>query len=159
MAGNISLASPDGGIHTLPKGAVVLAAQLNKLIKDLDESAPFPVPVGDNQTLGKVVAYLTYHFEHPLPPSSQHESFKGIEEWDKTFVAENEASLSNIIEVADFLQIHDLLSLASSYIGDKIKSLTVEQIREQFGLEANLTEDDLAAIKKEDEEAFPNEDD
>ena len=150
----LKLVGNDGGEQLINKDAVKLSSQLRKLLDDLDTSAPIPVEAADSATLAKIVSYLTFHHENPLPSTSQSDSFKTIESWDKTYLEENENTLSAIIEAADFLQIEDLLLLSSWYIGNKIKTMTVDEIREKFNLQNDLTPEEIEEIKKEDEEAF-----
>lgn len=146
----LNLVNSDGEFYTIPKGVAILSDQLYKLIKDLDENSPLPIPIGEKGVLGKVVTYLTYHYENPLPTSSFCESFNKIQDWDKNFLAQNESNLAEIVEVAEFLQIKGLLSLISWSVGDKIKNLSTEEIRTMFSLLANHTEEDLAKIENED---------
>merc|ERR1711879_630424 len=70
---------------------------------------------------------------------------------DKRWLPKDEQSIFKIMHTAYILQCHDLYDLTCEVTADKLKELSVEQIREKFKIECDYTPEQLAEMQQKNQ--------
>lgn len=165
----IKLQSKDGVTFKVDEKIARMSGTLDSLLRDLDVSVddpePIPLPVVDAATLEVIIKWAEVHINDP---SLSHEDDGSSDEdagdtemaikkgeisaWDKDFFSKlDHSTILEVITAANYLAIKKLMDTACSMIADILKKLTPEEIREQFDIEDDFSEEEKAEIKKQNE--------
>ncbi|KAF8595021.1 E3 ubiquitin ligase SCF complex, Skp subunit [Ceratobasidium sp. AG-I] len=119
---------------------------------------PVPVPNVSSSVLQKVVEYLEYHRDEPLPVSDdvsledpRKRQVSDIGEWDQKFIQVDQEMLFEIILAANYLEIKPLVDVGCKTVANLMKGKTPEEIRRLFNIVNDYTPEEEAQIKKENE--------
>lgn len=154
----IKLVSSDDQVFELPRETAVMSVTLKHMLEDVDDSdIPIPVMGVTADILKKIIDYCNYHLENPDPIIVDDSKKKKKDEkkeddiipWDKEFCNVEKPMLFNMILAANYLDIRPLLDLTCKTVANMLKGKTPEEIREEFGIENDLTEEDILKIRKE----------
>ena len=107
----------------------------------------------DGQTLCKVIEYLEHHVnEEPkeIPKPLPGPDLKPIlSEWDYNYITPLPLdNVVNIVNAANYLDIRDLINLASARLASEMINCPVEEAREKFGIKTDMTEEEKAEYDK-----------
>ena len=107
----------------------------------------------DGQTLCKVIEYLEHHVnEEPkeIPKPLPGPDLKPIlSEWDYNYITPLPLdNVVNIVNAANYLDIRDLINLASARLASEMINCPVEEAREKFGIKNDMTEEEKAEYDK-----------
>ena len=151
----IKLKSQDGKIFEVNEKCLHMSKFLKDLIDNelLDPTQEIEVKVDDGKTLSKIIDYLK-HYETEKPreiprplPNGDLKSF--LSDWDYKFI--NPLSMEECIDLvnsANILEISSLIDLASARLASEMMSGTIEEVRAKFGVDPNMTEDELKEFDK-----------
>lgn len=102
----------------------------------------------------KVLDYVEHHKnDPPLPPNYdvQIREWDHLDEWDESYLKVDQMTLFSIICAANYLNIKTLLDLTCKAVAGMIRGKGVDELRAYFGAPDDLTEEEKAAIEKENE--------
>lgn len=133
-----------------------------------EESKTFPLQTITKKTMDKVLEFCKYQrsFESkdltqrpteeilktPIEkPLTSDDLSKIFPKWYVDYVDVDQDFLFEITLAANFLDIKDLLDLCCAKNASNIKGLPLEEIREIFGIENDLTEEEEEQLRKDNE--------
>jgi S-phase kinase-associated protein 1 len=137
--------------HGLRPESLILFST-SSLFIDLEVS-DLPIPLTLSfAILKKVVEYCNYHSKNPKDEIT-FQKFKtrgdGLSEWDLNFLNVDQATLFQLINAANFLDIKPLLDATSYKVCSMIRGKTPEEIRRTFNIRNDFTpEEEEAALMK-----------
>ncbi len=107
----------------------------------------------DGKTLSKVIEYLKYHVnEEPkeIPKPLPGPDLKPIlSEWDYNYISPPPlADVVNLVHAGNYLDISDLINLASARLASEMINCPVEEARKKFGIKTDMTEEEKAEYDK-----------
>ncbi|ELR25255.1 SCF ubiquitin ligase complex protein SKP1a, putative [Acanthamoeba castellanii str. Neff] len=154
---SVQLESSDGEVVTVPAEVAKMSVTIAHMLEDVDVisddpddlGSPIPLPNINSATLAKVLEYCSWHHANPNPSGDQ-KGADGVLEWDRKFCEVEQVVLYRLILAANYLDIKPLLELACRTVGLMIRACTTaEEIRQKFGIKADLTPEEEEEIKKE----------
>lgn len=153
---NVTLESSDKKTFTVLLDVANQSVTVKNMLEDLgsDSDVPIPLPNVSSTVLEKVLAYCTYHHEHPTPQSEEKKDDKISEDilpWDKDFCNVDQSTLFELILAANFLDIKPLLDLTCKTVANMIKGKTPEEIRKTFNIKNDFTPEEEEQVRKENE--------
>ena len=146
--------SSDGKIFEIEENCLEMSKVLKNLANDFPEAeAELPTNEVDGKNLAKIIEFLK-HYEtgkpKEIPKPLPNADLKNIlDKWDYDFISP--LSLEECIELvnaANFLDIPDLVNLASARLASEMLNCSVEEAREKFGIVCDMTEDEIKEINK-----------
>ncbi|XP_006661068.1 SKP1-like protein 5 [Oryza brachyantha] len=159
----ILLISSDGHRFEVTEAAASMSRLLSNMIEDgcTDNGVTLPNVTGD--MLAKIVKYCDKHAAVTSElaaagfsdAAAREESrVEKLKEFDAELVSLDVPTLFRLIMAADFMDVKGLLDAACQHVADMAKDMTVEQMRETFNIENDLTREEEAAIRRENAWAF-----
>jgi S-phase kinase-associated protein 1 len=123
-----------------------------------DDPMHYPLESVTGPIFQLAIDFLT-HYEHDdvadIEKTNSTEMSEVVPEWDATFIdALDIPTLMELVKASDYLHINGLTQLTACKIAHLIKSRTVEEIRADFGIVNDFTEEEEAAVREET--AFAN---
>ena len=148
------LKSKDGKVFEVEDKYLQNSKFLMELIKDFpDNQEELNITEVTGATLSKVIEYLKhYEIEKPkeIPKPLPNSDLKPILlKWDYDYITA--LSLEEIIDVinaANFLNIPELVNLASVRIASELTNCPVEEARIKFGIINDMNEEEMKEINK-----------
>ena len=146
--------------------------QKSKLLKGLVEDyqgddEAIPLNEVDSKNLKLVIDYLKHYEKEepkdipkPFPERTDEEFFKGIlnDEWTYDYLTEKDQDqekkrkkledLINLVNAANYLQIDGLINIIAAKLAHEMCNCEVEEARAKFGIECDMTEEEVAEIDK-----------
>ena len=146
----ITLVSSDDSRFTVPGPVAEMSSMIRRGIMDQDD-AVVPVQV-TGKVLEKVLEWCTYHASHTMNPIYKPvKSFEAVVSvWDADFVNKNMDMIFEIIQAANYMDIHDLLDLTCAKVASLIKDKTRDEILKVFNIDPDFTAEEIKEINKED---------
>ncbi|KCV69973.1 hypothetical protein H696_03438 [Fonticula alba] len=161
--GNVSLICKDGVTIEVPRDIAEKSRLIKNLLHDLGPVAtPIPLPSVDSTILIEVFKWAFHHRFDP-PPMTEEEmasAFRNgrslrrlddISSWDHDFCQVDQATLFNIIVVANYLDIPALLDLTTKSVATMITGKTPEQLRLTFNIPSDLAPDEEDSIQRDNQ--------
>ena len=153
---SIKLQSSDGEDFsvdiTIARQSVTIRTMLEDLGMDLenDSNEAVPLPNVSGPVLSKVLDWATQHKDDGKTKSTPEDSV--TREYDADFFKGIDSKMMfDIILAANYLEIKDLLDLGTKTVADSLRNKSPEEIRKEFKIECDFTEEELAQVKKENE--------
>ena len=132
------------------------------IVDDAGCSEEIPLPSVDEKILKLVIEYCTHVVENeppmmdkPLKSANLHECVN--DKWFADFIEMDQNTLYELILAANFMDIKSLLQLSTAKVATFIKGKSIDQMREEFGIKNDFSEEEYAQIMQENkwaEEAF-----
>ena len=132
---------------------------LKGLVEDYQtEDEEIPLNEIDSKNLELVIKYLE-HYQNkepkeiptPFPERTDDDFLKGIlnDLWTFNFLQNlsNEEAI-NLINAANYLQIDGLIQIVSAKLAHEMCNCEVEEAREKFQIDCDMTEEEVAEIDK-----------
>lgn len=153
-----TLTSSDGASFTLSSSMTKISGLLTSLSENDKDANVFHLENVDGKTLSKIIEYIEYHYTHPPieieKPLRSTEMKEMVGEWDANWIDVGDDELFDLILAANYLNIPSLLDLGCAKVATFMKGKTVEQIRDRFHIENDLTPAEVEAIKEENKWAL-----
>ena len=112
------------------------------VLKDITEGIA-PLPNVDAETMRLICKYID---RHAACDEESEEAMQRMKTWDREYFKElDEDALFALINATDYLGIDGLLDAACAVVGESIKTMTVDEIRQKFHLDSVMTEENDAA--------------
>ncbi|XP_044947829.1 SKP1-like protein 1 [Hordeum vulgare subsp. vulgare] len=170
----IILKSSDGEEFEIKEAAAMGSQTIRHMIEDGCADNGIPLPNVNAKILSKVIEYCKKHVQaNPKPADSDaagdasssasaaHEEpaapTEDLKSFDAEFVKVDQATLFDLIQAANYLNIKGMLDLTCQTVADMIKSKTVEEIRNTFNIVNDFTPEEEAEIRRENQWAFDKE--
>lgn len=110
--------------------------------------------VANAALLAKVLEYCTHHYTDvaPEPSAEADDRIKDVLPWDTNFFAPFDCHFNvALVKVSNFLEVPGLTDLLCTKIAIQIANKTPEEIRKMFNLAEELTPEEQAFLKREEE--------
>ncbi|KAK2379496.1 SKP1 protein 1B [Trifolium repens] len=149
----IILKSNDGEIFEVEQAVAMKSQMIKYVIEDRDSDDTIPIPGVTSAILAKVLEYCKKHVVSAEDGTSDHDDLK---KWDAEFLLEvDQATLYDLIEAANYLDIKSLLVLTCQAIADMMTGKTLEEIRKTFDIVNDFTPEQEEEVRRENAWAFP----
>ena len=155
----VQLKSSDNVIFEVPVDILQKAKLLSDLLYEASEEKEtiFLREVG-SFSLEKIIQYLEHYkdFEpkeipKPFPERTDDAFLRGILNDDWTFDFLQQISLEdliNLVNSANYLQIEGLINIIAAKLAHEMCNCEIEEARRKFGIECDMTEEEIAEIDK-----------
>ena len=155
----VQLKSNDNEIFNVPIDILQKAKLISELIEDAieDNNSIFLKEV-DSKNLELIIDYLKHYKDKepkeipkPFPERTDEEFFRIIldNDWTYNFLSKlNIEEAINLINSAEFLQIDGLINLLAAKLAHEMCNCEVEEARRKFGIECDMTEEEVAEYDK-----------
>ena len=154
----VKLKTSDNIIKEVDSNILMKSKLLDNLLKDSNEEELFSLPDVDSKYLELVIKYLEHYkdFEpkevpKPFPERTDEEFMKGIlnDQWTYDYLTNQTIEeLINLVNAADYLQIEGLINIIAAKLAHEMCNCEVEEARKKFGIECDMTEEEIAEIDR-----------
>ena len=152
------LKSSDNIIKEVDKSLLMKSKLLKGLIEDYQgDEEEIPLNEVDSKNLDLILQYLEYKNDEPkeipkpFPERTDDEFLKGIlnDEWTFNYLQNiSLEGLINLVNAANYLQIDGLINIIAAKLAHEMCNCEVEEARKKFGIECDMTEEEIAEIDK-----------
>ena len=105
------------------------------------------------ETLHKVIEFLKYHSENPLPkierPLKSNNMYAVVPEWYAKFIDIDIDEIFQLTTAADSMGIKPLLEFSGCAVACKMKGRSIVEIRALFNIENDFTPEEEEQIREE----------
>ena len=124
---------------------------VRNLLEDFSDDNPtIPFMNVRGKILEKVIEFMTYHHNHSfLLGDDKEKDSTAIEPWDKNFCNVDQATLFELLQAANFMDVKGLLDVTCKTVANMIRGKTPEEIRKTFGIVNDFTPEEEEQIRKE----------
>ena len=158
-SGEVKLKSSDGKIFEVPFDIL----QKSKLFTDInqndeDEENEIELKEVDGKNLERIIEYLKHYKDiepkeipKPFPERTDDAFLRSILNDDWTFDYIQSMTLEeavNLINAANYLQIDGLINILTAKLSHEMCNCDVEEQRRKFGIECDMTEEEIAENDK-----------
>ena len=129
-----------------------------KLFEDCRGGDKIPLNDIDSKNLDLIIKYLEHYKDmepkeipKPFPERTDDVFFRGILNDDWTFEylqSQTLEGLINLVNAANYLQIDGLINIVAAKLAHEMCNCEVEEARQKFGIECDMTEEEIAEIDK-----------
>ena len=112
----------------------------------------------DAKNLDLIIQYLEHYKDmepkeipKPFPERTDKEFMKGIlnDEWTYNYLTNQSLEdLINLVNAANYLQIDGLINIIAAKLAHEMCNCEVEEARKKFGIECDMTDEEIAEIDK-----------
>ena len=158
VAKKVKLKTSDNVIKEVDSDILMKSKLLEGLMKDFEEEEIFTLPDVDSKNLDLVIKYLEHYKDmepkeipKPFPERTDDVFFRGILNDDWTFdylQSQTLEGLINLVNAANYLQIDGLINIVAAKLAHEMCNCEVEEARQKFGIECDMTEEEIAEIDK-----------
>ncbi|KAI1702234.1 skp1 family, dimerization domain-containing protein [Ditylenchus destructor] len=149
----------DGEVVLVALKQIQQSHTFNNMYRDLnlnaaDDVFEFPMPAVKQDIFKKVVDWTANHIGVPDPvvkedPATRERTWFELNDYEKKFFDVPVDVLADLLTAGNYLDIRSLYLYGCQSMAALIKNKSPEEIRELFGLEDDLTEDEKAEIRKQ----------
>ncbi|XP_010512298.1 PREDICTED: SKP1-like protein 5 [Camelina sativa] len=154
----IELKSSDGVLFTIDEDVATQSQTLKRMVEDDCVKTTVPLENVTSKILKIVIEYCEKHKHVVVSDSSTvlEESKEDLKNWDDEFVKKTEDSiLFDVMIAAHYLEIQSLIDLTCQTVADLLSAgKTPEELRAQLDIEKDLTDEEEATIRRENQWAF-----
>ena len=158
-SGEVKLKSSDGKIFEVP----IDILQKSKLFTDInqndeDEENEIELKEVDGKNLERIIEYLKHYKDiepkeipKPFPDRTDDDFLRSILNDDWTFDYIQSMTLEeaiNLVNAANYLQIDGLINILTAKLSHEMCNCDVEEQRRKFGIECDMTEEEIAENDK-----------
>ena len=155
----IKLESADGIIREVDVFLLSKSKLLSGLIEEYaGDDEEIPLSNVDDKNLDLIIQYLEHYKDmepkeipKPFPERTDEEFFKGIlnDEWTYNYLTNlTLEELCHLIGAANYFQIDGLINIIAAKLAHEMCNCEIEEARQKFGIESDLTEEEIAEIDK-----------
>jgi len=154
----VKLQSSDGKVFEVTSKVARLSVTIRTMLDDLNIKAddPEPIPLANvpAHILSLVLKWAEQHQnDEPVPEQEEEDEEEKpvlVGEWDKSFLsALDHSTLFELITAANFLDVKGLMAVACKTVADMLTGKTPEEIRKEFDIEDDLSEEEKERIRKD----------
>ena len=161
VAKKVKLKTSDNIIKEVDSDILMKSKLLRGLFEDLEpEELEEIIALNgvDSKNLDLVIKYLEHYKDmepkeipKTFPERTDEEFMKGIlnDQWTYEYLTNQTLEeLINLVNAADYLQIDGLINIIAAKLAHEKSNCTVEEARKKFGIECDMTEEEIAEIDK-----------
>ena len=161
VAKKVKLKTSDNIIKEVDSDILMKSKLLRSLFEDLEpEELEEIIALNrfDSKYLDLIIKYLEHYKDmepkeipKPFPERTDEEFMKGIlnDQWTYEYLTNQTLDeLINLVNAADYLQIDGLINIIAAKLAHEKSNCTVEEARKKFGIECDMTEEEIAEIDK-----------
>ena len=158
-SGEVKLKSSDGKIFEVPIDILqksILFTDINQ--NDEDEENEIELKEVDGKNLERIIEYLKHYKDiepkeipKPFPERTDDAFLRSILNDDWTFDYIQSMTLDeaiNLVNAANYLQIDGLINILTAKLSHEMCNCDVEEQRRKFGIECDMTEEEIAENDK-----------
>ncbi|KAJ1663522.1 hypothetical protein IW140_004951 [Coemansia sp. RSA 1813] len=149
----IRLESNDGQQFLVDKASAYISDLVRNTVEDVGQTdEPIILPNVRGMVLAKIIEYCTHHKDDARILSSTPDLVQSdsvVDAWDRRFMDVDDTLMLEILSAADYLSIEPLVELGCTVIAKIIRSLSVDDIRQRYGIEDDFTDEQRIQIQKE----------
>ena len=154
------LKSSDGAVKEVKSELLNKSKLLKGLVEDYQgDDDEIPLNEVDSKNLDLIIKYLEHYkgdlepkeIPKPFPERTDDDFLKGILNDDWTFDYLQALSIEeaiNLVNAANYLQIDGLINILAAKLAHEMCNCEVEEARKKFGIECDMTEEEVAEIDK-----------
>jgi S-phase kinase-associated protein 1 len=135
------------------KKTIAKQSVLIKTMLDDAEDEDIPLPQVCTEILKKVVVYLEYIVDTPCPdiekPLKTNNIYELTDKWFADYIDIPTQKLMELMNASNYLDIRCLLELACTMFATKFMGKSAQQIRDEFGIDCDLTPEELTKMEEE----------
>ncbi|KAJ1362089.1 Skp1- protein [Parelaphostrongylus tenuis] len=152
----IKLVTNDGQNFDVPIDVIRLSNTINTMLQSLgivsESNDPIPISKVSGPIMKKVLQWCTYHKDDLSIDDldSCENRTDDIPSWDMEFLKVDQATLFDLINAANYLDIKGLLCVSCKTVANMIRGKTPEEIRRIFNIRNDFTPEEEEEIRKED---------
>ncbi|KAJ8752532.1 hypothetical protein K2173_004820 [Erythroxylum novogranatense] len=152
----ISLKTADGEIFRVESTVAMEFGAVKAFYEDnetesWEDNLVVPLPNADAEPLSHVIEYCSKQVQYRQEMKSDAER----DAFSSDFVkSRSNEELKEMIMVANYLNVKDLLELLNQAVADRIENKSVEYVRSFFGIQNDFTPEEEARLRQENEWAF-----
>ena len=130
----------------------------SRLLKDAQGGEEIYLNEVDAKNLELIIQYLEHYKDmepkvipKPFPERTDEEFMKAIlnDDWTYNYLTKQSLEdLINLINAANYLQIDGLINIIAAKLAHEMCNCEVEEARQKFGIECDMTEEEIAEIDK-----------
>ena len=150
----VKLKSSDGKLYEVPYDVI----KKSKLLENSNEDENIILLNEiDSKNFDLVLKYLN-HFKDkepkeipkPFPERTDEEFFRSIldDDWTYNFLQMSIEDAISLVNAADFLQLDGLINLLAAKLAYEMCNCEVEEARRKFGIECDMTEEEIEEYDK-----------
>ncbi|PVU86765.1 hypothetical protein BB559_003186 [Furculomyces boomerangus] len=159
----VSLITAEGCEIKVERSVIEASGLIRRILSDLGHSTnqAIPLPNVSAPILEKVIEYCKHHkhvtqadlnedkhrIQIDLDKMAADYIAKPKDEWDTEFCKTDQATLLELIMAANYLDIQPLIDLTCYSVACLFKGKSPEELRETFGVDSDLTEEDENYLK------------
>ena len=158
-SGEVKLKSSDGKIFEVP----IDILQKSKLFTDInqndeDEENEIELKEIDGKNLERIIEYLKHYKDiepkeipKPFPERTDDAFLRSILNDDWTFDFLQNMTLEeaiHLVNAANYLEIDGLINILAAKLAHEMCNCEVEEARKKFGIECDMTEEEIAEYDK-----------
>ena len=162
----VKIKTYDNKIYEVPGDIIIKSKLLDGLIEDYDyfndkDAEIIALSEVDSKNLELVIEYLQHYKDKepkeipkPFPERTDEEFLRGIldnddNDWTYNFISKLSIEEAiNLVNSAHFLQIEGLINILAAKLSHEMCICDVEEARQKFGIECDMTEDEVAEYDK-----------
>ena len=150
----VKLKSSDGKLYEVPYDVI----KKSKLLENSNEDENIILLNEiDSKNFDLVLKYLN-HFKDkepkeipkPFPERTDEEFFRSIldDDWTYNFLQMSIEDAISLVNAADYLQLDGLINLLAAKLAHEMCNCEVEEARRKFGIECDMTEEEIEEYDK-----------
>ena len=150
----VKLKSSDGKLYEVPYDVI----KKSKLLENSNEDENvILLNEIDSKNFDLVLQYLN-HFKDkepkeipkPFPERTDEEFFRSIldDDWTYNFLQMSIEDAISLVNAADYLQLDGLINLLAAKLAHEMCNCEVEEARRKFGIECDMTEEEIEEYDK-----------
>ena len=141
----ITLKSSDNQIFEVEESVAMEFATVKSFFEDSQSTDTVPLPNVTAKPLSQVLEFCKEQIKFKANPDEGQKK-----KYDAEFVTEkSDKDLVDMIPVANYLDIKDLLDVLNQAVADRIENKSVEYVRNFFGIDNDFTAEEEAALRRE----------
>ena len=162
----VKIKTYDNKIYEVPDDIIIKSKLLDGLIEDYDyfndkDDGIIALSEVDSINFDLIIDYLQHYKDKepkeipkPFPERTDEEFLRGIldnddNDWTYNFISKlSIEDAINLVNAADYLQIKGLIDLLAAKLAHEMCNCDVEESRKKFGIECDMTEEEVAEYDK-----------
>ena len=158
----VKIKTYDNKIYEVPGDIIIKSKLLDGLIEDYDyfndkDAGIIALSEVDSKNLELVIDYLQHYKDKepkeipkPFPERTDEEFLRGIldnddNDWTYNFISKLSIEEAiNLVNAAYYLQIEGLINILAAKLAHEMCNCVVEEARQKFGIECDMTEEEIA---------------
>ena len=156
----VKIKTNDNKIYEVPADILKKSKLIAGIIEDMEDNKDEEIFLNevDSTNLELIIDYLEHYKDKepkeipkPFPERTDEEFFRGIldDDWAYNFLSKlGIEEAINLINAAGYLLIDGLIDLLAAKLAHEMCNCEVEEARQKFGIECDMTEEEIAEYDK-----------